>query len=311
MGEAPIRAPGHPSVPARIRMLARVSRHGADSRHPVVRASRGRAPPGRAQVARSVPAPGGGAHAAALGTRMNAERWRRIKELHAGGLDLAPEERRAYLESACGGDGELLAELLQLFALDDVPGLEPPELAAVARAARPHRLGDFELLEELGRGGMGVVYRARQVSLEREVAVKLLPRTAALAEREVERFRREALAAAKLRHPRIVPIHIVGCDQGVHYFAMDCIHGRSLAEEIELLRRPAGEREQPAPILPAFDSSAYIPGCARLIASVAEALEHAHGQGVVHRDVKPSNVLLDRDGQPHVVDFGLAKIEQL
>lgn len=148
--------------------------------------------------------------------------------------------------------------------------------------------GDYELTEEIARGGMGVVYRARQISLDRQVAVKLL-RDGALASRdESERLRAEAGAAAALQHPGIVAIHEVGEHDGQPFFSMEFIAGQNLAELT---------REGP---LPARRS-------AELVAAVADAVQHAHDRGVLHRDLKPSNVIVDAAGAPHVTDFGLAR----
>jgi WD40 repeat protein len=150
------------------------------------------------------------------------------------------------------------------------------------------RFGDYELLEEIGRGGMGVVHRARQLSLGRIVAVKLLPFSATTNPDYVKRFRVEASAAASLQHPNIVAIHEVGVHQGQHYFAMDFVAGRNLAEIV---------RDGPLPPLRA----------ALYVKTIAEAIQYAHERGILHRDIKPANVLIDANDQPKVMDFGLAK----
>lgn len=151
------------------------------------------------------------------------------------------------------------------------------------------RLGDYELLEEIGRGGMGIVYRARQVSLYRTVAVKLLPFGGLGGADAALRLRAEAVAAGSLRHPNIVAVHEVGLHQGQHFLAMDYVAGPSLARVL---------RDGPLPARRA----------AALVRQVALAVQHAHERGIIHRDLKPSNILLDAaDDEPRVTDFGLAK----
>ncbi|MBX3472024.1 MAG: serine/threonine protein kinase, partial [Planctomycetes bacterium] len=150
------------------------------------------------------------------------------------------------------------------------------------------RLGDLELLGELARGGMGVVYRALDRRLGREVAVKVALGGAADPE-ELERFAVEARAAARLKHPNIVGIHRVGEEGGAPYLVMDLVPGESLQRRLG--------RDGPLPPREA----------ARLCALLARALAFAHGRGVLHRDLKPHNVLVTPDGQPVLTDFGLAK----
>jgi WD40 repeat protein/tRNA A-37 threonylcarbamoyl transferase component Bud32 len=148
--------------------------------------------------------------------------------------------------------------------------------------------GDYELLEEIARGGMGIVYKARQASLNRIVAVKMILAGQFASEIEVQRFYAEARAAANLQHPNIVAIHEVGQHENQHYFSMDYIEGKSLAQIV---------RESP---LPAEQAAGYLK-------TIAEAIEFAHHHGTLHRDLKPSNVLIDRFDQPQITDFGLAK----
>jgi WD40 repeat protein len=149
-------------------------------------------------------------------------------------------------------------------------------------------LGDYELLQEIARGGMGVVYKARQISLNRTVAVKMILAGHFAGQEAVQRFRTEAAAAARLQHPNIVAVHEIGEHDGQNYFSMDYVAGRSLAELA---------RDQPLPSAQA----------ARYVQTIAEAIEYAHHQGTLHRDLKPSNVLIDGFDQPRITDFGLAK----
>ena len=149
-------------------------------------------------------------------------------------------------------------------------------------------LGDHDLLEEIGRGGMGIVYRARQRRLDREVAVKVLRGSEFASAEALRRFRGEAAAAARLQHPGIVAVHDFGEENGVLWFSMDLLPGPDLADKV---------RQHP---LPATEA-------AELVRDVAEAVQHAHDQGVLHRDLKPSNILLTAAGQPRVTDFGLAR----
>lgn len=152
----------------------------------------------------------------------------------------------------------------------------------------PRRVGDYVLIRELGRGGMGVVYLARQESLQRDVAIKMILRGALATDAERTRFRIEAAAAARLEHPGIVPVYEVGELAGQPYFSMKYVAGETLAHR--LIQGPLPARE-----------------AAEILAQVARAIQFAHSQGVLHRDLKPSNILIDEVGQPHVMDFGLAK----
>jgi serine/threonine protein kinase len=154
---------------------------------------------------------------------------------------------------------------------------------------RVRYFGDYELQDEIARGGMGVVWKARQESLNRTVAVKMILAGTLAGEAEVQRFRREAEAAANLQHPNIVSIHEVGEHDGQHYYSMDYIAGHDLGA----LLRESG------PLAPAR--------AAECLQTIAEAVHYAHQRGTLHRDLKPQNVLMDADGVPHITDFGLAK----
>jgi serine/threonine protein kinase len=205
----------------------------------------------------------------------------------------------------------------------------------------PQRLGDFELLRELGRGGMGIVYEARQVSLNRKVALKVLSGGLGLTSKAVQRFRREAEAAAKLHHTNIVPIYATGEEDGTHFYAMELIDGPSLDHVIRQMRdkksvvgtenpevpsqRPRADATLAATVAHTDSSpsnsgassltssslssaSNYFDTVARMIAEVADALGYAHKNGVIHRDIKPSNLLPSPDGRLSINDFGLARV---
>jgi serine/threonine protein kinase/tetratricopeptide (TPR) repeat protein len=196
-------------------------------------------------------------------------------------------------------------------------------------------IGDFRILRLIGKGGMGVVYEAEQISLERRVALKVLSHTGVLPEAAIVRFQREAQAAAKLHHPHIIPIFAQGQQEGVYYYAMKLVDGCTVHQVIAELRLTAGPASQGTPFgtdQSSTDAQETIlldqtPGTgrrtalgdskrsladydaiARHVAHVADALDYAHQHGVIHRDVKPHNLMIDRDTQVSISDFGLARV---
>jgi WD40 repeat protein/serine/threonine protein kinase len=249
------------------------------------------------------------------------------------------------------------------------PSAERQPLAPTAdlHPMAPSTLGDFRILHELGRGGMGVVYLAEQISLDRQVALKILPFAAVMDPRQLQRFKTEVQAAASLVHQNVLPVYSVGCERGVHYYAMQYVEGHTLADVVARLRRhkrdepqlptitcgsqqgsvdatitrdlqpSSGEGESDAPIdvdacvAPALplanptadteplaaistalsegDKTQHFRSIARLIVQGAEALDYAHSRGILHRDVKPGNLMVDVAENLWVVDFGLARLE--
>ena len=219
-----------------------------------------------------------------------------------------------------------------------------PSPASGVRQSPGQRIGDFELVREIGRGGMGVVYEARQLSLRRRVALKVLPFSSAHQQKQIARFKNEAQAAAQVRHPNIVPVYAVGEDNGVHFYAMQLIDGQSLTEILAQLNPEAPAKSVGTTVAFSAHSTSHrqvrevadAEACdaptaaserigkrsatftcggagdharavARLGVQAAEALHAAHEYGVVHRDVKPSNLMVDDDGKLWVTDFGLAR----
>ncbi len=172
-------------------------------------------------------------------------------------------------------------------------------LDGTPRSAKPVALCDYELVRELGRGGMAIVYEAIEIQISRRVAVKILPPSAVLDERQLTRFRAEALATARLDHPHIVPVYNVGSENGVPFYTMKYIDGRSLAELIVEYRQEAS--------LPA--SPEFLCRVARWGIQAAEALHCAHAHGILHGDVKPANFLVDQNGHLWLIDFGAARMQ--
>jgi serine/threonine-protein kinase len=184
------------------------------------------------------------------------------------------------------------------------PDEENPPAEGPSSPGSPKQLGDYELLQEVARGAMGVIYQARQKSLGRTVALKMILSGHFASEEEVFRFQTEAQAAANLNHPNIVAIYEIGRADGQHYFSMQWVEGRSLAQRLEDFRLPPADAAASTDRALARRRQVFI---AQLLTKVARAVHYAHQRGILHRDLKPANILLDPQGEPLVADFGLAK----
>lgn len=232
-------------------------------------------------------------------------------------------ERRSIIEYAqqfpdVAGEVE---DVIQVLLLMENLGAEQVESAERSETTLPEKLGDYRLIRELGRGGMGVVFEAMQEELGRHVALKVLPASALLRPRQLARFRREARAAARLHHSNIVPVYGVGSQDGIHFYAMQYIQGQGLdavLQEVRQQRGANGSREtlrdaaaatQTTNISGHSSRTDYARSVARIGFQIAEAVAHAHSQGILHRDIKPSNILLDQEGRAWLSDFGLAQLD--
>src|SRR5579883_1397493 len=275
-----------------------------------------------------------------------SEREQRLDEVVLTYLKAVEAGQQPDRQELLDRHADLLPELAQFFEDADALG----GLALRPRSVKPaaaltcesvsatilegKELGDFRIVREVGKGGMGIVYEAEQLSLRRRVALKVLPFAATMDPRHLQRFHNEARAAACLHHTNIVPVHFVGCERGVHFYAMQFIDGQPLSDIIRQLRQaekktptaeentvayqPSGAEAATTPS-PAAEitpltgegrrSRDYFRKVAELGVQAAEALDHAHQFGIVHRDIKPANLLLDGRGNLWVTDFGLAHIQ--
>jgi eukaryotic-like serine/threonine-protein kinase len=240
-----------------------------------------------------------------------------LDQLDRGELPEIAEYARRYPQIA-GVLPEVLPALRAMHA--EATGSYDGGCQGLGASAKDDLFGDYRIVREVGRGGMGIVYEAEQLSLDRRVALKILPTAAAMDPQQRARFQIEAQATALLQHPHIVPVYSIGTERGVPYYVMQFIEGQTLATVIRDLRlgkeRGAVEDNRhdrlmtdPVTILRRLSPTlAFVHAVARLGIEAAEALDHAHRQGVLHRDIKPANLLLDHRGHIWVADFGLARL---
>lgn len=244
-------------------------------------------------------------------SEMDPERWERLQELLPRYQEQPAEQQREFLERECPGDESLQQALIALANVPPDTFLEPPDSSALKRSDSDPglepgtRVGEFEIVRLLGRGGMGVVYVARQDSLDRDVALKVIPADR-FGDRRVSRFEIEALSAARLRHPHIIRVLSAGEANHQRYIAMELIDGCDLRRVLDNLRVHK-EADASLPTLPGIQQAGHVRAVAEIIRAIADALHYAHQSGILHRDVKPQNILVDRDGTPYLADFGLAK----
>lgn len=224
---------------------------------------------------------------------MNPERWREVKRLLAEAMEKPTAERSAYLDRACT-DPDMRREVDSLLLAHE-EGDSGAMAGLTQEIESPHilkkgsQLGPYEIVDRIGAGGMGVVYRARDRRLERDVAIKLFLPGVQIEEKARTRFRKEALALARLNHPNIAAVYDVGEQNGTEYLVMEYVPGQSLAERVKSGMLPASE-------------------ALSLTEEVARALQEAHDNGIVHRDLKPANIIVTPKGHAKVLDFGLAKL---
>jgi WD40 repeat protein/serine/threonine protein kinase len=231
----------------------------------------------------------------------------RVREVFLAACGKPTDERASYLDDQCGEDLALRAEIESLLDNDASPSDEDAGSSSSSSGDAPSqrggrlrtgtRIGQFRLVRELGRGGVGVVWEAEHLQLKRHVALKLLSPSFAPSDSSIIRFQREAEAGASLRHPGIVQIHSAGVANDIHYLEQELVPGgRTLADDIGDC---VLQRELP---------SDYYRSVAERFAAIADAMNTAHDAGITHRDLKPSNILITEQGQPKVADFGLARL---
>jgi serine/threonine protein kinase len=229
------------------------------------------------------------------------EKWREVKEIFYAALQRAPEEREQFLDESCKDDDNLRREVESLLSSFDAAGsfMQNPAVGEIAEAIAGNKeklhvsqnLSHYKILKLLGEGGMGEVYLAEDTRLERKVALKILPAAFAQDAERMRRFVREAKAASALNHPNILTIYETGETDNTNYIASEYVEGETLSERF---------RREPLNLKSALDVAVQI----------TSALQAAHGAGIVHRDIKPDNVMIRPDGFVKLLDFGIAKLTE-
>src|SRR6478736_1811356 len=225
---------------------------------------------------------------------MTPERWQQITGMFHAALLRTPDQRRTFLLDACGADEPLRAELEAMLAAHDHAG-DPDSIPAVAVSEQMLRLqsgsvvGRYRIDALIGAGGMGQVYRARDPSIDRDVAIKVLPADYAADAERLRRFEQEAHACGALSHPNVLTLYDVGTADGRPYLVMELLDGETLRDYIGRGALPAAR-------------------ACEIAAAIARGLAAAHARGIVHRDLKPENVMVTRDGRVKILDFGIAKL---
>ncbi len=229
---------------------------------------------------------------------MTQERWQMIEEILQAALDLQPDKRAAFLDEACAGDGELRREIESYLAREDSAEhfIETAAMTVVARGLAEadlsgQQIGHYQIIKPIGEGGMGKVYLAKDLKLNRHVAIKFLPEAFTADPERVRRFEQEAQAASQLNHPNIVTVHDFGRNDGRHFIVTELIEGQTLREKLK-------------------DSPPDIPQIIAIALQVTSALKAAHAANIIHRDIKPENIMLREDGVVKVLDFGIAKLNE-
>jgi eukaryotic-like serine/threonine-protein kinase len=224
---------------------------------------------------------------------LTPERWQKVRDVLEQALELAPEKRGRFLDVACSSDPSLRSEVQSLLSADELARssfLESPPLLPTALSPGT-KLGEYDIVSQIGSGGMGVVYRAKDLRLGRDVAIKVLPAHLSADPNRLKRFEQEAQSAAALNHPNILAVHQLGSYQGAPYLVSELLEGETLREVMKGGSLPQSRLMDYAE-------------------QISDGLNAAHEQGIIHRDLKPENLFVTKDNRVKILDFGLAKLAQ-